>query len=40
MATSEDFTTGDKSSSDQQSANDWLADFAKKSQEALAKRTA
>ena len=42
MATSEDFnfTTDDKRSSDQQSANDWLADLSKKSQEARAKRTA
>jgi len=42
MATSEDFnfTTDDKRSSDQQSANDWLADLSKKSQEVRAKRTA
>jgi hypothetical protein len=40
MATTEDFASADKSSSDRQAADDWLAAFARKSQEALAKRAA
>src|SRR5262245_4091578 len=40
LGLSEDFAIDDKGSSEQKSANDWLEDFAKKSQEALAKRTA